>query len=216
MPEHDHLELLAHPGFGSAIIEAQLTLYGVPFVKVPVGDVLNDANAQSRVEQDNPLGQLPTLLVNGSLVMTESAAMTLWLSEEYATEAMNLAPRVGDPLRPVFLRWLIYWVTSPYSVFTYLDRSKKLVSAAPAQAELEHRLKERLEVLIGYLEQTAHSPWFLGDQLTALDVYCAVFCEWTPGRNWYSQHAPKLSAIAERFWNLPSLGSVYEQNFGGR
>ncbi|MGY6637186.1 MAG: glutathione S-transferase family protein [Erythrobacter sp.] len=216
MPEHHRLELLAHPGFGSAIIEAQLMLYGVPFMRVPVGDVLNDANAQSRVEQDNPLGQLPTLLVNGSLVMTESAAITLWLSEEYGTDGMDLAPRVDDPSRPVFLRWLIYWVTSPYPVFTYLDRSKKLVSDALAKAELENRLKQRLETLIGNLEHTARSPWFLGDQLTALDVYCAVFSEWTPGREWYSKHAPKLSAIADRVWNLPSLGPVYEQNFGGR
>lgn len=213
MPTQHRLKLLAHPGFGSAIVEAQLALYDVPFMRVPVGDVVSDPDARSRVAQDNPISQLPTLLVGDSIVITESAAITLWLSEEFGSDETNLVPQPGDALRPEFLRWLIYWVASPYSVFAYLDRAKELVSNDEARVELERALTGRLTDLLCNLEHAAQAPWFMGDRFTALDIYAGVFSEWTPGRDWYAREAPKLVEIASRVWAMPDLRLVYEQNF---
>lgn len=216
MPTQHRLELLAQPGFGSVIIEAQLALYGVPYMLVPVGDVISDHDARGLVAQHNPISQLPTLLVGDSLVMTESAAITIWLSEEFGSGKTNLVPPPGDALRPAFLRWLIYWVANPYSVFAYLDRSKELVSDGEARSEFELALTDRLKGLLRNLEHAAGAPWFLGDSFTALDIYAAVFSEWTPGPDWYAREAPKLAKIASRVWEIPDLPPVYERNFPER
>lgn len=215
MPSENRLELLTQPGFGSAIIEAQLALYGVPFISTPVGDLFTDPEARRHVAQYNPLGQLPTLLVNDSLVLTESAAITLWLADEYGTERLTLVPDPGDPVRPLFLRWLIYWVASPYAVYACLDHGAALVSDASAREKLERSLRQRLGEMILNLAAAAQTPWFLGDRLSALDIYAAVFTEWTtPGRNWYAEHAPGLLDIAGRVWALPALAPVHLRNFG--
>ncbi len=53
----------------------------------------------------NPMGKLPTLQ-DGEAVVTESAAIALYLGDRYAYG--KLAPRVDDPLRAPYLRWSLF------------------------------------------------------------------------------------------------------------
>lgn len=207
------LILHAQPGYGSVLIEAQLSWYGVEYELRPAGPILEDPAARSRLTAINPVAQLPAFEAKDGLVMTESAAITLWLAETYGSPGRSLVPEARSAQRASFLRWLIYWVASPYAVFTYLDRSAELVPDARARSDYEAALRHRLEMLLKLLEQNAGSPWFLGEQFSALDIYAAVFSEWTPGPGWYAAQAPRLAQIARRTWDIDVLQPVHASNF---
>jgi len=53
----------------------------------------------------NPMGKLPTL-TDGDVVVTESAAISLYLADRYALG--TLAPRPDDPRRATYLRWSLF------------------------------------------------------------------------------------------------------------
>lgn len=53
----------------------------------------------------NPMGKLP-VLVDGDQVITESAAVGLYLADRYSLGV--LAPRCDDPARATYLRWSLF------------------------------------------------------------------------------------------------------------
>lgn len=53
----------------------------------------------------NPMGKLP-ILTDGALVVTESAAIGLYLADRYGYG--SLAPTVDDPGRAAYLRWSLF------------------------------------------------------------------------------------------------------------
>lgn len=53
----------------------------------------------------NPMGKLP-ILTDGEVVVTESAAIGLYLADRYSKA--NLAPGLDDPARGTYLRWSLF------------------------------------------------------------------------------------------------------------
>lgn len=53
----------------------------------------------------NPMGKLP-ILVDGDVVVTESAAIALYLADRYGSG--TLAPAFDDPARGAYLRWSLF------------------------------------------------------------------------------------------------------------
>ena len=82
-------KLYGRPRWGSAIVEAQLVWYGLPFEFEEVGDLLHDPAARQALEKVNPLAQIPTLVLPDGRVMSESAAISLVLA------------RLSTAIRPV-------------------------------------------------------------------------------------------------------------------
>lgn len=107
------------PGWGSVLAEAMLALCPAPARIEDVTGFDQPGAARDRLLRVNPLGQVPTLLLPDGTVMTESAAIALLLSERYP-EA-GLAPAPGTPLRPGFLRRLVWLAANVYPTFTYGD-----------------------------------------------------------------------------------------------
>lgn len=93
------------PGSGSVPIEAALTLIGIHY-DVVGEDVVRDIAYNPDVLTVNPLGQVPALVLPSGEVMTESAAILIYLADRYPDA--QLAPSPGDKRRPAFLRWMTY------------------------------------------------------------------------------------------------------------
>ena len=73
--------LHGRPGWGSAIVEAQLAWLGLAFDDVEVGDLFESEDARRRLRGLNPVAQVPTLELPDGSVLTESAAITLHLAD---------------------------------------------------------------------------------------------------------------------------------------
>src|SRR4051794_34207274 len=68
-------------------------------------DIMGGGQKTSEILGLNPMGKLP-ILVDGDQVVTEAAAIGLYLADRYGYG--RLAPRVDDPLRGTYLRWTLF------------------------------------------------------------------------------------------------------------
>lgn len=203
--------LWGRPGWGSAIVEAQLDWYGLPFDFEAVDDLFKSPQARARLEKVNPLAQVPTLVLPDGSVMSESAAITLLLAD--ITGQHSLVPEIGAPERPKFLRWLVYLVANIYPTFTYADDPSRFVSVSAARDPFRAATDAYAQRLWHQVERQAGSPWFLGERFSALDIYIDVMTRWRPKRGWFESETPKLFAIARRTDGLPQLAAVWARNF---
>lgn len=202
--------LFGTPGWGSVLVEAQLATYGLPYVLEQVGDLLRSPEAREKLVALNPLAQTPTLALPGGRIMTESAAITLYLAD--ITGKTTLVPGPDDPERAEFLRWLVFLVANIYPTFTYADVPDRFAPAACADG-FRANVDAYQQKLWRQLEDEAATPWFLGPRLTALDIYIAAMTRWRPRRLWFQDNCPRLFAIATRADARPELAEVWRTNY---
>jgi GST-like protein len=204
--------LYGNPGWGSAIVEAQLEWHGLPFEFRLAGDVFSDAEAREALGRLNPLAQMPTLVLEDGAVMTESAAITLWLAD--LTGSDDLVPKPDAPERAAFLRWLVFIVANIYPTYTYADDPARFVDVESAREGFAAKVHAYACRLYAILDAAAASrDSFLPGRFSALDIYIAVMTRWRPRAAWFSANTPKLWAIAERTHDNEKLKRVWARNF---
>ena len=205
--------LFQNPGWGSAIVEAQLAFYGLIYELPLAGDLFDDAAARAAMEVINPVMQVPTLILPSGQVMTESAALTLYLAD--VTDSDALVPGPDSAERAAFLRWLIFLVTAIYPTFVYGDMPERYVAADQAAA-MQARMIAQRKILWGVVAKAAApgDTWFLGTRFSAIDIYLACMVHWRPLQEWFADHAPGLLAIANRVTARPEFSAVMARNFG--
>jgi GST-like protein len=181
------ITLYGRRGWGSAIVEAQLEWLGIDYTYEAVGDLLRSAEARSSLAPVNPLAQVPTLVLPNGQILTESAAITLYLAD--MTGRDELVPPPGSVERPDFLCWLIFLVANVYRTYTYADEPNRFVPDAAARDGFRATVDGYAQRLYGILAVTARTPWFLGECFSALDIYVAVMTRWRPGRRWFAENA---------------------------
>ncbi|TAJ36596.1 MAG: glutathione S-transferase [Reyranella sp.] len=207
-------KLYGRPGWGSAIVEAQLVWYGLPYTYEAVDDLFKSPDARAKLEKVNPLAQVPTLVMPDGSIMSESAAITLLLAD--ITGKDQLVPAAGAPERAKFLRWLIYIVANIYPTFTYADDPSRFVSVNAARDPFRAATDAYAQKLWRQIDGEAGKPWFLGERFSALDIYLDVMTRWRPKRGWFEGETPRLFAIAHRTDQAPQLASVWARNFPSR
>ncbi len=198
-------------GWGSAIVEAQLAWYGLPFRMEDSGDLLASAAARDTLRSLNALAQVPVLVLPDGQVMTESAAITLHLAD--LTGRDDLVPGPKAPERAAFLRCLVFIVANVYPTFTYGDVPTRFVTAEAAAASFRSELDTYQRRLWTIVEGAAGTPSFLGERFSALDIYLSVMTRWRPGPAWFVENTPRVSVAALRTASLPTLAPVIERNF---
>ncbi len=203
--------LWGRPGWGSAIVEAQLDWYGLPFTFEPVEDLFKTPGAKAKLEKVNPLAQVPTLVLPDGTVMSESAAITLLLADITGTD--SLVPAAGSAERAKFLRWLVFLVANIYPTFTYADDPSRFVSVNNARDPFRAATDAYAQRLWRQFESQAGAPWFLGERFSALDIYLDVMTRWRPRRGWFETETPRLFAIARKADQRPELTETWRRNF---
>lgn len=204
------MKLFRRAGWGSALVEYQLAWYAHPYEREEVDDLFQSEGARDAVRTFNPVAQIPTLVLDDGTVLTESAAITLWLAERIGSQ--ELVPGPGAPERAVFLRWLVFLVANIYPCFTFADDPARFVEVEAARKPFREAVNAHEQRLWETVEGAAQSPWFLGDRFSALDIYIAVMTRWRPGRAWFARETPRLHAIATATDALPALAEVIATN----
>ena len=205
-------QLFGRPGWGSALVEAQLAWYGLAYETEDVEDLFKSVAAREKLQAMNPLAQVPTLVLPDGQLMTESAAITLHLAD--VTGRNELVPAGGETVRPIFLRWLVFLVANVYPTFTYADDPARFVPGEEAQRGFRANVDAYAQRLWRQVEGATAEPWFLGGRFSALDIYVGVMTRWRPRRAWFAGSCPRLNAIALRVDAEPRLAGVWQRNFG--
>jgi glutathione S-transferase len=112
----------------------------------------------------NPMAKVPTL-VDGTAVITECAAIILWLAERFP--AAGLSPPAGSPARAAMLRWL-FFAAGPveYAVtFHALGLDPPPERSAMVGFGSCERVFDTLEAAL------AGRDWIAGEAFSAADLY---------------------------------------------
>lgn len=149
----------------------------------------------------HPHGSVPAL-VDGSLAMFESAAITLYLVDKYPER--RLAPPVGTPERGYFYQWVVYPVaTMEPPMMQYLMHARILPEdqripriAEKARAEFGEPLK--------VLEQELRGKSFiLGEHFSAADVMIGSALQFAQFLGLVDER-PEISAYMTRLTDRPA------------
>lgn len=195
-------------GSGSMAVEAAMTLLGMPYEVIEAATWTGE-DARAVVRPVNPLAQVPTIVFPDGEVMTESAAILIWLGD--LKPELGLAPQTGDPLRRRYLRWMAYVPSQIYAMFLLKDDPTVWLHGKEPQEELRERAIERIKTCWKIMEAALEpSPWLLGDRFSLLDLYVAVVSRWTPRRTWFDEACPKLASVAHRVDALPELKPFWD------
>lgn len=199
------------PGYGSTIVEGALELLGLPWAPAEAGP--NGApEEQARLQALNPLKQTPVLVTPDGRVMTESAAILIWLGDLHSES--GLTPSPDAPERADFLRWMAFIPAQIYPMYLLKDHPGRWVRGADAGDELREAAVEQIRRAWAAMEdQVTPAPWILGPRMSLLDLYVAIVSRWTPRRRWFRQACPKLHAVAERVDALPELQAFWAARF---
>jgi glutathione S-transferase len=96
--------LYHHPFSRAASAVWMLEEVGAPY-ELRFVDILKGGQKEKDVVALNGMGKLP-VLTDGDAVVTESAAIGLYLADRHAYG--RLAPKVDDPARGTYLRWSLF------------------------------------------------------------------------------------------------------------
>jgi GST-like protein len=199
------------PGSGSVPVEAALTLIGSPYNVI--GDiVLRNVAHNPAVFDVNPLGQIPALVLPSGQVMTESAAILIYLADQHPES--RLAPTQADRNRPTFLRWMTYVSAAIYSLAWIRGNPMRLVDDDRQIPIIQEKIAERRAECWRHMnDQIEPGKFLLGDDLSVLDIYVAIVSRWSPRRTRFYNEAPRIGAIVRRVDNDPRLVDLWNLRF---
>lgn len=153
------LKLYHHPYSRAAGVVWTLEEIGEPYELVFV-DILKGAQKTGDVGALNPMGKVP-LLVDGDAIVTESAAIALYLADRYASG--RLAPRLDDPRRGAYFRWALF---SPSVI-----EPGSMAKAAGWQYKPGQAGWGEYDAMLRAIDQAVTpGPYLLGDMFSIADV----------------------------------------------
>jgi GST-like protein len=204
----DEFVVYGQKGTGSITVEATLTLLGLPYRVEET--TLRGREAAERYARTNPMRQLPALRLPSGEIMTESAAIMIWLADLHP--AASLAPAPDDPRRAQFLRWMTFIPASIYSMFWVRDEPSRLAADKAGEAVIKTRTADRIAECWSIMDsQISPGEFILGDRMTVLDVYVTIVSHWTPGRTRFYEVAPRMAPAVRRVDRDPRLQALLKR-----
>jgi glutathione S-transferase len=158
------------PGTAAMAPHATLAEVGVPYELVRVGRD-SDGRPSAEYLALNPWGKIPTL-EDGDLVLTESAAICLYLADTFPDA--RLAPPLGSPERAELYRWLLWLSNTVQAAQTrhfYPERFGREGVKEAADCELAGHY-DRIDAHL------AGRKWLVGDERTIADFFLFMLTRW--------------------------------------
>jgi len=194
-----------YPSNASFAPHVLLRELGVPF-ELQLVDRNQGAHKAPAYLAMNPNGLIP-VLVEGDLVLYETAAILLHLADRHAEAC--LAPAVGSRERALFYKWLFWLSNTMQATMTPYFYPHRFVDdgnadgAAQVKAQAQKRLDGCLRQIDDHLA-SHRDPWFLGADYSVADPLVFMLCRWTrgftgsaPARD-YAHIGPYLQRMLER------------------
>jgi len=159
MTDTTKLVLKYHPFSRAANVVWMFEELGRPY-ELDYVDLMKGEQHGDEHERLNPMGKLP-VLIDGDTVVTESAAIGLYLADRYGYG--TLAPTVDDAQRGPYLRWSLFApsVIEPGAMAKGASWEYRASQAGWGEYD---KMMATLECAIG------DGPYLLGERFTMADV----------------------------------------------
>jgi glutathione S-transferase len=161
--------------------------YDIHLLSLSAGD-----NLKSDYLAVNPMGKVPALSHNGTII-TEVAAICTYLADAFPQKKLNVP--VGTPQRGVYLKWLFFGpgCLEPAVVDRAAPRKDP-----PRRAMLGYGdFDTTMNVIAKAVEK---GPWLMGERFTAADVVIGANIRWgtifklIPERKEFVDYAARIAA----------------------
>jgi glutathione S-transferase len=196
--------LYARPGSGSAAVEALLAEVDAEF---QIEDVPRGV-ASAEYLKINPRGEVPSLQLPDDSIMTESAAMMIYLADLYP--AAGIAPALNSSGRAEYLRWMLYFASSVYMAdlrFYYPARYGADADSVKAMA-IEHMDRD----FAIFAEALGDKRFILGEKFSAVDIYAAMLVSWAPDVSVLFKRHPNIKAHYDAVAARPKIALAWQRN----
>jgi glutathione S-transferase len=168
---------------------------GEPF-EVKKVDLQAGAHKKPDYLKLNPNGAVPTL-VDGDLVLFESAAICQYLADKYP--AKKLAPAVGTPERGKYYQWIHYAMSGLEPPAVTIFEHTAMLPEAERLPQLVEKSRERLTAAVKVVDDAlAGREWILGNQFGAADVMVGSTLMWCQMMSLIGDATPNVAAYLGR------------------
>ncbi|WP_428262859.1 glutathione S-transferase family protein [Haliangium sp.] len=196
----DDLILYHHPFSRAATVLWMLEELGRPY-ELRYVDLQAGEQRKPEFLALNPMGKLP-VLTDGDTVVTETAAIGLYLADRYALG--RLAPQLDDPARATYLRWSLY---APSVIEPGAMAKASGWEFRPQQAGWGD-----FETMMDAIERAIGAgPWVLGEQFSMADVIFGGTVSYLL-RFKLLDPRPVLTEYAERLTSRPAAQAATAKN----
>ena len=196
-------ELFYYPGNASMAPHFVLEEIGAPF-ELRLVDRKRDAQKDPQYMKRNPLGRIPTL-VDGDLVLFESAAICLHLADKHP-EA-GLVPPIATDERGHLYKWLMFLTNTIQPDFmTFYYPEKHTIDSngiAAVKASAEARLDAAYAVVDEALKRGG--PYLLGNTISVADFYLLMVVAWGGTQKNHPANLPSIRRCADLVSARPSV-----------
>jgi GST-like protein len=206
--------LYGKAGSGSASIEAALTLARAPFRVVETASwAQNDAFAD--LLAINPLGQIPTLVLEDGSALSESAAILIHLGSAHPDA--KLLPQDASR-RAQAIRGLVFIAANCYAAISIIDFPERWCENAEGDEAVQQRIRAGTRARLHrhwemFADVFPARPWLSGHDLGALDLLAAVVSKWSGSRQHLERHRPALYETLLRVEAHPGVAAVFARHW---
>jgi GST-like protein len=206
------LTLFGSRGSGSAAIECALQRCGQDYTVVRASEWEQDS-ARDELARLNPLGQIPTLVLQDGTVLTESAAILAHLGLQFPGSGLLPADASG---RAMALRGLVFIASNCYSAISVGDYPQRWTTDTATGAREAVRAAARLQLHRHwemFADTFAATPFLAGAQPGALDYLAAVVSKWSGTRAHLAAARPAFAATLQRIESDPLVAGVFARHW---
>jgi glutathione S-transferase len=195
-----------YPGNANLAPHIVLEEIGAPF-ELDLVDKKNDAHKSAAYLALNPNGTIP-ILVDGDVVLYESAAICLYLADKHPKEALVPAP--GTPERAQCYKWLFWCTNTLQAMLMHYFYPERMVDQGDeaAKKQVERHAQARVAPMLDQLDAQLAShggEWVLASGYSVVDPFAFMLCRWTRAFPRPARSLPCLGPYLERMLARPAV-----------
>lgn len=194
------LTLYWRPGTASMAPHAALAEAGVEYELVLIER--EEAQSSPAYRAVNPLGVVPTLVDDGGVVVTESAAILLYLGDRFPDA------RLAPIDRAAYYRWLVFLTNTVQTAMLRWFYPERYGDGDGVTAAAARDAAEAFDVLDRALEGRA---WLAADHRTGADLFLFMLTRWGRRLEPAAWDRPNLRAHFLAALELPGVRRMLEE-----
>ena len=199
-------------GSGSAAVEVAQARCNAPFKLVRASSWERDS-AVAELERVNPLKQIPTRVLQDGTVMSESAAILIYLGLAFPDSGRL---PIDPSQRAQSLRGLVYIAANCYAAVSVSDYPERWSSDSDEAAIKRVRTAARGQLHRHweiFADLFLASPFFSGERPGALDFLAVVISKWSGTRAHLKTARPEFLATLHAIEKHPDVVTVFSRHW---